>query len=125
MQDDQYLHLRYDDDILIATFIKNVSITEEVAKQMVAERKAFTGNREVKVLIIFPKLSNMDKGGRDYLSTDEAKEGIKAGAVVTKSMLARVIINFFMKLNNNDKDPYPSKIFNTEEEALKWLKSVD
>lgn len=81
-------------------------------------------NKSCKVIIVFPKLSSMDKAGRDYLSSPDAKEGITASAMVTTSILSRVIINFFLKLNNNDKGDVPNAVFSSEEDALIWLKEL-
>ena len=113
------------DDILVARYISGKAITEKVAKEMVRSRKEFMKNKECKVIIVLPRISSMDKGGRDYLSTQEAKEGIMASAMVTTSILSRVIINFFLKLNNNENDNIPNAVFSSEEDALIWLKKLN
>ena len=111
--------------IIIARFSSDKPITLEVAKNLVLQRKAYTQNKPFKIIFVFPKITSMDKGGRDYLSTDEAKEGVIASAIVTKSVLGRVIINFFLKLNDNDKDNFPNKVFNNEEDAFNWIKDIN
>ena len=113
------------DDILVARYISGKAITEKVAKEMVRSRKEFMKNKACKAIIVFPRISSMDKGGRDYLSTKEAKEGITASAMVTTSILSRVIINFFLKMNNNENDDIPTAVFSSEEDALTWLKELN
>ena len=113
------------DDILVARYISGKAITEKVAKEMVRSRKEFMKNKACKAIIVFPRISSMDKGGRDYLSTQEAKEGIMASAMVTTSILSRVIINFFMKMNNNENNNIPTAVFSSEEDAMTWLKELN
>ncbi|MBD3637979.1 MAG: hypothetical protein HUJ25_11545 [Crocinitomicaceae bacterium] len=113
------------DDILICRIESTSNITLEKAKQLVAARKELINGKAYKTMIVFPKLSNMDKSARDYLASDEAKEGILAGAIVTKSTLGRVIINFFIFISNQKKRSFPEKVFNHEEDAIEWLSSID
>lgn len=122
------LHLefeRVDDTIIIARYLDSRPITGEIAREMVRLRKEFTQNKEFKTVIVFPTLTNMDKAGRDYLASDEAKEGIIASAMVSKSVLARAIINFFLKLNNKGRNDYPNKVFSSEKDALQWIREIN
>jgi hypothetical protein len=116
---------RIKNNIVITRYLDTRAVTGPVAEEMVRRRKEFTNNEPCKVIIVFPKLSNMDKAGRDYMSSEDAKEGIIASAMVTNSILGRAIINFFLKLNNKDRQDFPSKVFNTEEEAIQWIEEID
>jgi hypothetical protein len=116
---------RIKNNIVITRYLDTRAVTGPVAEEMVRRRKEFTNNEPCKVITVFPKLSNMDKAGRDYMSSEDAKEGIIASAMVTNSILGRAIINFFLKLNNKDRQDFPSKVFNTEEEAIQWIKEID
>jgi hypothetical protein len=115
---------RIDKSIVIGRYHDPRPVTGEIAQELVRRRKAFTNNERCNLVIVFPKLSNMDKSGRDYMSSDEAKEGINASAMVTHSVLGRAIINFFLKLNNNNKKDIPTRVFNSEQEAISWLKEI-
>lgn len=112
-------------DILVARYVSDKPITSDIAKQMVDERKRFMNNESCKMCIVFPKLNSVDKGGRDFLSSDEAKEGVEASAMVASSVLGRVIVNFFLKLNNRNGNDIPNKVFNSEEEAIIWLREIE
>lgn len=112
------------DNILVARYTSGKAITKEVAQELVRSRKEFMQNKECKVIIVLPRISSMDKGGRDYLSSPEAKEGIIASGMVTTSILSRAIINFFLKLSNNGKNDIPTAVFNSEEDAMTWLKKL-
>ncbi|MEZ4922576.1 MAG: hypothetical protein R2780_05330 [Crocinitomicaceae bacterium] len=116
---------RVDDLIVIGRYHDEKPITSETARELVRLRKEYTNNELCKLIIVFPKLNNMDKSGRDYLSSEDAKEGILASAMVTNSVLGRAIINFFLKLNNSGKADFPSKVFNTEQEAIQWIKEIN
>ena len=113
------------DGITVARYSSNKPITAEVAKILVQKRKEFTQNKPCKVAIVFPNLTSIDKGGRDYLSSDDAKENIEASAMVTDSVLGKVVVNFFLKLNNRRNNDIPNKVFNTEKDAIEWLKNLD
>lgn len=124
MKEQELITFEYKNDILIATYIGKKSVTRSVAEQIVASRKAFTQGKPVKIVVLFPHLTNMDKGGRDYLSTDEAKEGVIAMAMVASTIIGKVIINFFLKFNNRGANDTPNKVFNNVEDALKWIKKI-
>jgi hypothetical protein len=52
-----------------------------------------------------------------------SKEGLRfslAEALVVKNLAQKLIVNFYLKFNNPS---VPSKAFNTEDEAIKWLLS--
>lgn len=124
MNPEELIAFEWKDDILICRILIQKSINKEIAKQLVQCRKEACKNQPTKLIMVFPKLTNMDKSGRDYLSSDEAKEGVIAGAMVTTTIIGRVIINFFLKLNNKNEDDIPNKVFNTEEEALEWIQNL-
>ena len=46
-------------------------------------------------------------------------------AMVSKCVLGRAIVNFFLKLNNKGREEYPNKVFSTEEEALQWIREIN
>lgn len=94
-------------------------ISLEIAKKGVKRRKEIMKGEEVKVIISLPKLTKISKEVRDYLSSDEATEGIKAGALISKTALSNVIINFFLGVNPNMK--VPTKIFSNRDKAILWL----
>ncbi|MBK6836681.1 MAG: hypothetical protein IPG89_21460 [Bacteroidetes bacterium] len=99
----------------------------------------FTGIAEVKELAntakeltggVVPVLSLVVTGQRNNISTeafafDVHKElGIKqitiAEAVVIKNLATRIMANFYYKVTKRE---FPVKVFDTKEEAIKWLLS--
>lgn len=124
MEDEDLIKFQWKNDILICNIITEKTIDEKTAIRLVSLRKVETKNKPIKIVMIFPKLTHMDKGGRDYLSSDEAKKGILASAMVVKTVIGKVVINFFLKLNNRNDNAIPNKVFNTEDEALEWLENL-
>jgi len=77
-------------------------------------------NRKRPLLVDFSPIRSMDAEARAYYSGQEVGPAISAVAGVTKSRFAKVLGNFFMGFN---KPPTPGRLFNTQEEALAWLKT--
>jgi hypothetical protein len=125
MPNDSKVQFTFKENVLIAHYKSTKAITVEIAKELVRLRKIQTNQEPCKLIIVLPKLSSIDKAGRDYLSSAEAKEGIIASAMVAKSILGRVVINFFLKMNNNSDTSFPFKVFNDEDEAFEWIKKLD
>jgi len=90
----------------------------EMAKTIVKERLELSNGKDYPVVLDLDKLSMTDKSVRDFMNK-EGTEGIKAGAIVTKKLFVKHIMNFFLKVSKPD---VPAKIFSDEKEAVKWLK---
>ena len=113
------VHASYtlDQGILIIDVNLEIPMNLEIAKQVVSERLRFTNNIAYPVLMRYHKFKLGDKESRDYMSTHGIR-GVAAGAFVTKSMIIKNFFNFFINLK---KPAVPSKIFSSDEEALRWL----
>ena len=120
----EYAHFEFLDDILCVTFLSK-EITLEIAQHVVQQRIELTNNKDFKVLISVNKITLIPKKARDYFSTDAAKKGIKASALISNTPISNMIINFFLGINDITKEEFPSKVFSSKENGLKWLKSLD
>jgi len=107
--------------ILIARFKSDISITVDIAKQIVSSRKAFCKGKA------YPLLSDIrnikyaaDTKTREYFQSEEAREGILAGALLTDSIFTNYLGNIFLRVAYKKKT-IPTKIFLKEEEAIGWL----
>jgi hypothetical protein len=108
-----------DDGIIRKIFLKDADETlqdalesEEVIKKLSLEKKR-------PILVDFTGLHSMDPEARDYYISDRAGSLLLACGGVTRSMIGRVISNFFIGFN---KPPTPVKLFKTEQESIEWLK---
>ena len=113
-----YITLWKEDEILYVKWADGINITLDIAKQAVEARIKFSEGISYPCLIDIRGIKSASKEAREYL----AKEGtqlIKAGALLTGSILTRVLANFFLAIN---KPPVHTKLFTDEAEAKEWLK---
>lgn len=59
-----------------------------------------------------------DRESRQFAASEEIAAWFAALALNTNSHIARVIGNFFIRLS---RPPYPTRMFNSESEAMEWL----
>jgi hypothetical protein len=64
----------------------------------------------------------MTNEARAYYASEEAARGLTALAMVTSSVLGRIVANLLMGLNTT---PVPMRLFNTEAAALVWLRGLE
>lgn len=72
------------------------------------------------VLMMADSTTQFTSEARDFSASKEGLRFSKAEAMVVKNLAQKLIVNFYLKFNNPS---VPSKAFNTEEEAIKWLLS--
>ena len=118
-----YYKFEYVDGIFYLTYIGG-PITLNIAKELVAKRLELTKGKSVLMLVTTMDLKGMEREARSYLSSDAGVEGIKAGAIVTKSPFSTHMANFFMKISFT-KSKMPARLFSSEPDAVKWLKQFD
>ncbi|MES2504114.1 MAG: hypothetical protein V4534_04465 [Myxococcota bacterium] len=108
-----------EDGILRKVFLKNAD--ETLADALASEDiiKRISGEKKRPILVDFTALHSMDQDARDYYVSERAGTLLAACGGVTRSMIGRVISNFFIGFN---KPPTPVKLFGSEEEAITWLK---
>ncbi len=107
------------DDILYVTYLPGAIINIDVAKEIVKQRKEYTNGVSYLFMVSGEGLRSMDKEARDYLSKDDATEGVLAGALVVNSVYTEFFGNFFLRIT---KPEIPAKLFTEEKKALEWLK---
>lgn len=118
----------YEDDLFSCEIIDGVAdavfkvkeeITLEHTKKMVSSRLIFFNGKEYPVLIDLQSIKYSSKEAREYLNSEAGLKGIKAGALLTRSTVAKVFFNLFLKFGNI---PFPARVFTDREEARNWLK---
>jgi len=86
------------------------------AHDLLAEQAGLT---KVPVLADLRKAKvGADAQARAYYVTDEAAEHKSAMAMLTSSVVQKMLGNFFFRVN---RPPYPTQMFTDEHEALSWL----
>ena len=117
--DTPYVHYKIQDQILVATYKKGLKIDGAIARQIVADRLRFAGNKTMVALVYNLGVISMDKAARDFLSSPLGNVGLRAGAIVLDTPFSVTLSNFFLSVN---KPNIPAKIFSNTSQALRWLK---
>jgi hypothetical protein len=110
LRSDGIIHLGIKDDVEV-----NVEDIREMNKAV----EKIGGGRKFANLVTVGKYTTVSKEARDFAATDEANQYTLADAYVLHSFHQKIIANFFIKFN---KPKLPVKFFDSEEEALEWLR---
>lgn len=89
----------------------------DIKEHLEATQASLTSDR-LPVLVDISRIKSISREARAYMSGERAKQHIAAHAVLVGSPLTRVIANFALGLSRTS---YPTKIFSSEAEALRWL----
>jgi hypothetical protein len=113
---------RGDDNVITLRIFGNAVIGHDEAREMNDAIGALSGGRESLILIMADEITQFSKEALAFSASAEGLRYTKADALVVKSLAQRITANFYLAVN---APPKPSKIFNSEAEARKWLLSVD
>lgn len=112
---------RRSDDVVKIEIKEDVEIDIAESREMFEIVKSFSKSRkDLLVLVITSKSATVTKEVREFSGTEEASEPTLAEAIVTTSLPQRLVVNFIIKFH---KPKRFMKMFNDEDEALKWLYS--
>lgn len=99
---------------------KGAKYTLEEAVACIAAASTLCSDHKRPALIDLASISSVNRDARAYFASQETAKIHTAVALVINSTIDRVIANFFMGFN---KPPYPTRLFTSKAEAIKWLKS--
>ena len=111
----------YDNSILVVRFIEGIGdIDLQEAKAQFDAGFKLTGGKKIPVLVdVRPSFHSLTKEAKEFAAKNDMKT---AEAILVNSLHQRLIGTFFLKLVSSFSS-HPTKIFNNENEALKWLNS--
>lgn len=92
------------------------------ARNMVSVFKKLSGRFKPSLLVICSEDNTFSKEAREYTASKEVSEVLKADAFVIKGLALRIVGNGYLKIN---KPSRPTRLFNSKEEAIDWLKRID
>lgn len=92
------------------------------ARNMVSIFKKLSGRFKPSLLVVCSEDNTFSKEAREYTASKEVSEVLKADAFVIKGLALRIIGNGYLKIN---KPSRPTRLFNSKEEAIDWLKRID
>jgi len=114
----EYVTLWIENGVIHSMYAPDLTITLEIAKQIVEDRIKYTEGQT------YPGLANMNQGktadyaAMKYWATGDAYRCLSALSVYSKNRLANVFVNFWLKV---DKPPKPSKFFTDIDDAYLFL----
>lgn len=109
------------DNGILISYSKNIQRTVSLIDENVALVKKITGGKPVPLLIHLTKSPVPDKATRQH-SSKKVAEIYSAMAMVSKPGLSQLIMKMVFALQ---KPPIPMKSFTNEQEAMKWLLSLN
>lgn len=118
---DGYSIFMRDDNIIHLQFQNGFQGCATDARNMVNTFKKIKGEEKSALLIIYEEDNMFSKEAREYISSDEVSEVLRADAMVIKGLALRIIGNGYLKIN---KPKRPTRLFNSKDAAVEWLKQL-
>lgn len=106
-----------EDGIVYSISKKSANRSLEDTKKSVEEFRKLLGDKKVCMLADISNAKPTSREIREY-SAKVLPEFIKAMAMVSRSPAGKMLANLFFALKTQ---PFPTKVFTSEEEARKWL----
>ena len=108
-----------DDGIVRIKYPDNFHITMDVMESVYQQHIQITTEKRP-ILADCGSVASVDYDAQQFVSTDERAALTSALAVIVKSAFSRAMGQMFMMFH---KPPYPTRMFQHEEDALEWLKT--
>ena len=110
------------DDISWMVFAEGAEISREDLEELVKLATRNVQPRDIlHVLIDMSNAESISSEARSFAAGKQIGEIYDALAIVAGSPATKLVANFFIRFH---KPPRPTKIFNSTEDAVNWLKSL-
>jgi hypothetical protein len=90
-------------------------------KALIEAKNQLFGEEPHTTVFIAGVNSSISNEARVFAASEEAYQGAIAKSIVANCLSTRLMGNFFIRFNN---PPAPTKLFASEEEAVKWLNQM-
>lgn len=80
---------------------------------------SFDSHDEYPIIVDTTKIKSITKEARDHFSLRDRQSKVNSIAIIRKSVIGNMVANFFIGIN---KPKVPVKLFEKEEDAIKWCK---
>jgi hypothetical protein len=108
-------------DILFVEYEPDLKVDLAAAKEIVAQRLAFTKNKSHYVLIDITNVKEVTAEAKAYMQDPQGGlRGILGAAFLAHTPPGQLMAHIYTKT----KADFPSRFFNDKEEALAWLKEI-
>ena len=102
--------------------LASTPIGKKEAKEMNDALGVLSKGKEILVLMLAEEMAQFDKEAMNFSASDEGMLYTIGDALVVKSTAQRIAANLYLQLSKPKK---PSKVFNSEKDAVKWLFSLE
>jgi hypothetical protein len=113
-----YAENQLKDGIIYTRVNPDFFITLEIAKIIIQERYKLNNGISYPILVDISGVKGATKEARMYIASEEGSRYLKARAVLVKSKLQVIAVNFYI---NFDKPSIDTRLFFEEKEAVQWL----
>lgn len=112
----------FDTKIVRVEIFGNRIIDRDEAQELYKTVGIIAKGSESLVMVVANQVAQFTKAAIEVATSEEGLRFSLADAVVVKSVTQKITANIYLKLNKPAK---PSRIFNSEAEAEKWLQAVE
>jgi hypothetical protein len=113
---------RKSNDIVYVTFKDDCTLDIPLQMRLLDYYREITDGKLMHFIFMAAENVSITKEARDNAVKVEDQSMLGASAVVVDSLPYKLIANFYLKFN---KPKRPYKVFSNEEEAVKWLQSIE
>ncbi len=107
-----------DDDIVFITFLDNLKVDINIAKELVESRLEFTENKKHYTIIEMSNVKFLTHEARVYMQNPEGGlKNIIGAAFIASNPLSALLATIFIKTDKN----FPAKFFSRKKDAFKWI----
>ncbi len=110
----------FEEGILCVEYIDDYTVDEEDVIEFHAIFNKEAEKDRLKLLVLPGQNTSATREAREYSQNTVLNSS--GEAIVIYSLAQRIISNFYISFKN--KAEYPIKMFNSKDEAVKWLKSL-
>lgn len=118
--DASVVSLRNDELIQVEMKILEREIAENDVRKLTTTIGNIGKGKTYPVLILIKESNTIEKSASQFASTEECLKYTRANAIVVNSLAIRIGANFYVTIF---KPIRPTKMFNSEELAVEWLKT--
>ncbi|GMQ89149.1 MAG: hypothetical protein BMS9Abin09_0607 [Gammaproteobacteria bacterium] len=108
-----------EDGIVRIEYPQDFNLTLQIMQAVNQQHRQITTDKRP-VLVYAESVASAEYEAQQFASTEQAIELTTCLAIIVKSFFTRAMGELFMKFH---KPPYPTRVFNSEENALAWLET--
>jgi len=97
-------------------------VTAETLRDGLLRHRALAPGKKSKVLIQMESSTKLDTEVTEFGTSAEVIALTTAVALIPHSKIGRILTNLYLKINRN---PYPTRAFDTVQSGKAWLLSLD